>query len=201
MLADLRAGFSLVRHSFWLWLTILLFALTNVTLAGPYSVALPFLVKDNLGGDVNTLGLLYAIFPVGYVLGSILMGDTKPLAAAQLAHLWRDGGCRPDARLLRAAGALRRLGRGRTDQRRSAGDEQPGLDERAARPGLIVSRDLLSRVTSIDLLGSCLLPVGYGLTGWATGQWGAATVFLLGGGLTVLVATLGLLHPQVRGVD
>ena len=81
------------------------------------------------------------------------------------------------------------------------GDEQPGLDERAARPGLCLARSA-SRVTSIDLLGSyALLPVGYGLTGWATDQWGAPTVFLLGGGLTALVCVLGLLHPRVRGVD
>src|SRR6185436_8942792 len=41
---------------------------------GPYSVALPFLVKERLNGDVGTLGLLYAVFPIGYLIGGAWVG-------------------------------------------------------------------------------------------------------------------------------
>ncbi len=44
-------------------------ALTNITLAGPYQVALPFLV-DQRFSDVPVLGLLFAA-SVGYILGGI----------------------------------------------------------------------------------------------------------------------------------
>src|SRR5439155_16412213 len=79
ILADLRAGISTVTRSPWLWLTITLFALTNVTLSGPYSVALPFLVRDYRHADVSNLGFLYAVFPVGYILGSIWLGSKTTL--------------------------------------------------------------------------------------------------------------------------
>lgn len=68
ILQDVRAGVETVVRAPILWIGILLFALTNVTLAGPYSIALPFLVKQHLNADVDTLGLLYAIFPIGYLL-------------------------------------------------------------------------------------------------------------------------------------
>ncbi len=77
--AELRKGIATVVTTPWLWITILLFALTNVTLAGPYSVALPFLVRDYLQADVRTLGLLYALFPVGYVLGGLWLGRRRQI--------------------------------------------------------------------------------------------------------------------------
>jgi hypothetical protein len=60
----------------------------------------------------------------------------------------------------------------------------------------------LGRVSSIDMLGGfALLPVGYALTSWATDQFGAALVCVVGGRLTVLLATLGLIHPAIRTLD
>jgi DHA3 family tetracycline resistance protein-like MFS transporter len=201
VLADLRAGLAAVRRSVWLWLTILLFALTNVTLAGPYSVALPFLVKQHLGGDVNTLGLLYAIFPIGYVLGSIVMGRQGRLRRRG----WLIYGATIVAGVMLGCFGLPLplvfLG-GAALINGAALEVSSQTWTNTLQDPTFVPRDLLSRVSSIELLGSyALLPVGYGLTGWATGQWGPAMVFLLGGGLTALVAVLGLLHPRVREVD
>jgi MFS family permease len=71
ILRDVREGFAVVLRSPVLWISILAAALINITLAGPYSVALPFLVKDHLYADASLLGVLYAIFPAGYLLGGI----------------------------------------------------------------------------------------------------------------------------------
>ncbi len=66
----------------------------------------------------------------------------------------------------------------------------------------MVPRDLLGRVSSIDLLGSfVLLPIGYGLAGWATDLLGAPMVFLIGGAASVVLALLGLAHPAIRNLD
>ena len=66
----------------------------------------------------------------------------------------------------------------------------------------LVSRELLGRVASIDALGSfVLLPIGYGISGWATDLIGAPLVFLIGGGLTALLALLGLTNRSVRELD
>ncbi len=66
----------------------------------------------------------------------------------------------------------------------------------------MVPPEQLGRVSSIDWLGSfALLPIGYGLTGWAVEQWGAAAVCVVGGGVTIALSLLALWHPKVRGLE
>ena len=66
----------------------------------------------------------------------------------------------------------------------------------------LVPRHLLGRVSSIDALGSfVLLPIGFGIAGWATDLIGAPLVFVIGGAATVVLVLLGLAHPAVRGLD
>lgn len=55
---DLVEGFKLVVRIPWIWITILLFGFINIMEAGPRAVALPFLIKEDLGADVELLGLL-----------------------------------------------------------------------------------------------------------------------------------------------
>jgi Transmembrane secretion effector len=59
-LRDLRQGFATVLASPWLSISSVVFGLTNITLAGPYAVAMPFLVSDSMKAKVGTLGLSYA---------------------------------------------------------------------------------------------------------------------------------------------
>ena len=60
----------------------------------------------------------------------------------------------------------------------------------------------LGRVFSFDSMGSfLLLPVGLALAGWATQTFGPSPVFLVGGGLTALIAFLALLLPPIRRLD
>ena len=61
---------------------------------------------------------------------------------------------------------------------------------------------MLGRVYSLDAFGSfVLLPVGFGITGWATDLVGAPTVFLIGGFATIALAASGLFHPAIRNLD
>jgi hypothetical protein len=65
-----------------------------------------------------------------------------------------------------------------------------------------VPSDRLGRVASIDALGSyALTPVGYAVAGVAADHFGAPSVFLFGGIISVFVIALGLLHPSIRAVD
>ena len=199
MLGEVRAGLSTVLGSPWLWVTITVSALGNVLLAGPYSVAMPFLVKDFLHANVDTLGLIYAIFPIGYILGSLWLGRLRrirhrgwlayggTLAAGLGLALF--GLPLPIVVLLAAA-----LFNG-------AGLEVFGLIWTNTMQEL-VPRDRLGRVASIDMLGSyVLLPIGFAVTGWATQQFGPAPVFILGGAGEVVLVLLALLHPRIRGLD
>ncbi|WP_343425410.1 MFS transporter [Candidatus Amarolinea dominans] len=132
---DLREGLAVVAGSPILWVTILLFSLTNITLAAPFAVALPFLVKDHLHGDVRTLGLLYAVFSIGYVLGGLWMGRYPRLRWRGLVSY---GGAIVAGWGWPALGAKRAAGchlAGGPHQRRGVGGLWPDLDEHPANCG------------------------------------------------------------------
>jgi MFS family permease len=199
ILQDVREGIATVVRVPILWIGILLFALTNVTLAGPYSITLPFLVKQHLKADVDTLGLLYAVFPIGYLLGGIWLGRLIRIrrrgllsyaglltASIMLALFGLDV---PIAVLILAA-----LING------AALEVQSLIWTNTLQE--IVPSERLGRVASIDQLGSyVLLPVGFAVTGWATTLLGPAPVFVLGGGITASLALLALAHPAVHRFD
>jgi DHA3 family tetracycline resistance protein-like MFS transporter len=198
-LAQARAGFRVIARQPVLWITILVVALTNVTLSGPYSVAMPFLVSEEWGADVGTLGLVYAVFPIGYILGGLWLGGaTRIRRRGLLAYttlglagvmLGLFGLPLPLVVLLAAA-----LVNG-------AALEVSGLVWTGLTQELVPER-LLGRVSSIDMLGSfVLLPIGFGLTGIATERLGPATVFLIGGGVTAALCCYALIHPAIRGLD
>lgn len=198
-LRDLRDGLALVAASPWLWITITIFSLVNITLASPRQVALPFLVEQTMRADVGTLGLLYSAGSVGAVAGALWLGRITRLRrrgwlayggtvvcglAAMVFGLW------PVLPAVAAAAFI------------------VGLSISAF--GLVwtntlqemVPRAALGRVSSIDALGSfVLLPVGAGLAGWATDLVGPPLVFIVGGAATALLGVAGLLHPAIRNLD
>jgi MFS family permease len=198
-LRDLREGLALVARSPWLWITILVFSLANITISGPRGVALPFLVEDTLGQDVDTLGLIYSAASVGSVVGSVVLG--------RLARIRRRGWLAYGATVLTGLATLL-MGLAPAVATALAGAFVVGLTMAAF--GLVwtnsvqelVPREALGRVFSLDALGSfVLLPVGFGLAGWATDRLGPAAVFVLGGALTAALAASALVHPAIRGLD
>lgn len=180
-------------------MTILMDALTNVTLVGPYSVALPFLVAQKWPGNVNALGLLYALFPVGYVLGGIWLGRQSTLRRRGL--LLYGGTVLAGLSLLALGLPLPLVVLGLAAVLNGAALEAGGL----AWANLLqeqVPGEKLGRVVSIDMIGStAFLPLGLAAAGLLTDSLGPAPVFILGGGITMLIALLGLAHPAIRRLD
>ena len=199
ILKDVREGLSTVLAHPVLWLSILTFAITNMTLTGPYSVSMPFLVSDFMGKDVDTLGLLYTIFPIGYVIGGVWLGRKARIR-------WR--GITAFVGVFLAGLGLAVFGLplplfalGIAALVNGAALEVGSLIW-ANLLQEIVPSEKLGRVASIDMLGSfVLIPVGFGIAGWATELIGPAPVFLIGGGITMLVSLLVLLHPAMRKLD
>jgi MFS family permease len=196
---EVLAGLKAVTSRRWLWVTILIVSLTNITLAGPYSVAMPFLVSDFMKADIRTLGLIYAVFPFGYIIGSFWLGRYPkirrrgPVSFLSIAlgafMLTLFGIHLPLWTLLVAA-----LVNGIALQANQL--SWTGLLQEK------IPNEELGRVFSFDSLGSfVLLPVGLAVTGWATQTVGPSMVFMIGGGLTVFIALLALLLPDIRNLD
>jgi DHA3 family tetracycline resistance protein-like MFS transporter len=196
---DLRQGFRLVMTIPWIWITILFFGFVNIMEAGPRAVAMPFLIKDDLGADVKLLGILGSAASLGFVVGMVWLG--------QYVRLHRRG----------VLGYLSTAGTGAALLPFAFKLPIPILIASMFMSGICLSVfaliwthtlqemvpvDMLGRVYSIDALGSfVLLPVGFSLSGWATDRFGAPTVFLVGGLSTIVLALLALLHPAIRNLD
>lgn len=196
---DLRQGFATVLAAPWLWISILVFGLTNITLAGPYAVAMPFLVNNSMKAGVGTLGLLYAVFPLGYVAGGVWLGRYArirrrgPLmygATAVAALLLGVFGLLPPLWVLLIAALVN-----------GAALEAAHLIWTNSLQSM-VPNEQLGRVVGIDSLGSFgLLPIGLALTGLAVERVGPPAVFIIGGLFTAAVTLAALAHPAIRGLD
>ena len=199
MMRDLREGIGTVLGSPWLWITISIAALANIFTSSSIGIALPFLVKGKLHGDVHSLGWVYSALALGTALGTIWLGRYSKLRRRGLVAY---GGWIIDGLMIAIMGlsgsvllaALAAIVCGAT----------------SATFGLIwtnslqelVPHEQLGRVSSIDFLGSfALMPIGFGIIGWATDQIGAPLIFVICGVLTVGLAALGLTHPAIRNLD
>jgi len=196
---DLLEGFRLVIKIPWIWITILLFGLVNIMEAGPRAVAMPFLIKEDLGADVGLFGLFGSASSLGFVVGMIWLG--------QYVRLRRRG----------LLGYLSIIVTGVVLLPFAFRLPIPILVTSMFISGLatsvfaliwthtlqeMVPGELLGRVYSIDALGSfVLLPIGFALAGWSTELLGAPTVFLIGGLGVIILVLLGLLHPAIRNLD
>lgn len=65
LIKDLREGFSYTIRTPWLLWTLIWACLSVLFLIGPIEVLLPFVVRDQLGGDSRTFGFLLAVMGVG----------------------------------------------------------------------------------------------------------------------------------------
>ncbi len=196
---DLRDGIGLVLHEPWLWITITFFAFTNITISGPRAVALPFLVDRTLHASVGTLGFLYSAGSAGAVLGAVWLGGHKRL---------RRRGLLAYGSTVVSGLAILAIGLAPVVPVAAVGIFVVGLC--ASVFGLVwtntlqemVPRASLGRVSSIDALGSfVLLPLGFGLAGWATDRWGPPWVFILSGAITTVLTLIAYLHPAIRNLD
>jgi hypothetical protein len=198
-LRDLREGLAAVLAVPWLWITILVASVTNITLAGPLEAVLPLLVTDHLRGGVEVLGALDTLSGVGAVAAAIYLG--------RLRRFRRRGPVVYGAWICCALAVA-----------------AMGLPVPAAAAGLLmivvgaglttlelvwmqtlqelIPEHLLGRVASVDILGSAaLVPVGYLLAGSLADRAGPGLVFGLGGLATAAMLSIALAHPRIRGLD
>ncbi|MBK7318975.1 MFS transporter [Candidatus Villigracilis affinis] len=198
-IADLREGWNAIITIPWIWITILIFGVLNIMEGSPRAVAMPFLIKDELGADVAVLGWFGSAFSVGYVVCALWLGQYKRLRRRGLLGylpIMVNGimlllfGLKSPIPVLIAAmfvyGFCFNIF---------------GLVWNSTLQEM-VPHEKLGRVYAIDSLGSwILLPIGFALAGWGTDKLGSPTVFLIGGVGTILMILIGLSHPAIRNLD
>jgi MFS family permease len=196
---ELREGWSYVRRHVWLWGTFASAGLAYLLFMGPSEVLLPFMVKNELGGNGVQLGLVLGAGGLGSVACAVAMSRsglpqrsmsfiyvvwtmaTVAVAGYGLATaMWQ---------LMLASLAFNLL-------------ETAGTIVWATMKQRHVPGHLLGRVSSLDWLISIgLLPVSLALTGPLSAALGVRTT-LIAAGLLGAVATLGgLALPGMRAVD
>lgn len=196
---DLKAGWRAVVAVPWIWISILTFGFFNITESSPRAVSLPFLINDNLGAGVELLGLLGSAASLGFAAGAIWLGQYPRLRhrgiLAYGATVVMGATLLPFGLLMSTPALLAAMFIGGVCTSIFSLIWTQTLQE-------MVRPELLGRVFSMDALGSfVLLPIGYGLAGWATDIIGAPTVFMIGAIGSIILAALPLLHPAIRGLD
>jgi MFS family permease len=74
---DLREGISYTLRTPWLLWTLLWACISVLFLIGPIEVLLPFVVRDQLGGDSSMFGFLLAVMGVGGAAASLVTASMK----------------------------------------------------------------------------------------------------------------------------
>jgi hypothetical protein len=72
---EIREGFAFVRAHAWLWGTLISAAIAYLAFMGPTEVLLPYLVKNDLGGNASDLGFVFAAGGIGAILSAIVCGS------------------------------------------------------------------------------------------------------------------------------
>lgn len=198
-IADLREGLGAVVSRTWLWLSIVFFGMINVVDAGPRNVALPFLIHDHLGLEVEALGGVTIALSIGSVAAAVALGGRTRLRRRGLLLYGAEILMGAMLIVFGLAGNLAGLvvaafvyGIGISTANLVWTNT---LQERV--PG-----EQLGRVTSVDALGSfVLLPVGFAVAGVLTDAFGPARVFLAGGAIAASLGAVMLLVPSIRRLD
>ena len=115
VLRELREGLAFVRAHTWLWATLVAAAVFLLAYWGPVEVLVPYLVRNELGGDADDFGLVLACGGVGSILAALFLGQ-RGLPRRHITFMY----LRVDDRLARA----RRL-RARGRRLAAAGDQPP----------------------------------------------------------------------------
>ncbi|TLM75559.1 MFS transporter [Pseudarthrobacter sp. NamB4] len=193
---DLREGVSYTLRTPWLLWTLIWACISVLFLIGPIEVLLPFVVRDQLGGDSSIFGFLLAVMGVGAALGSLVTASLRlprryltvmmvswgagslPLAAVGIMDsFWAIAAA---LFIFGATGSVGMVIWGTLLQRR-------------------VPPHLLGRVSSLDFFVSlALMPVSMALAGPAAEVLPLGLIFSVAGGVCPVMAVIALAVARMR---
>jgi MFS family permease len=195
MRRDLAEGFEYVRAHAWLWATLAGAALFLLFTYGPMEVLLPYIIKNELGGDAATFGTVLAVGGLGSIAAAVILSLTG-LPRRHVTFMWSAWGVATGLDIgLALAGASWQMC---VLAFFSFGLATTGLLVWSMLMYTLVPAEMLGRVTSVDWFVSIgLTPVSFALTGPIAQAFGARET-LAGAGVLGLLTVLVIFIPGVR---
>lgn len=196
---DIVEGLRFVREHVWLWGTLAWALVALLLIYGPFEVLVPYLVRNELGGDATDLGLVFAFGGFGALLISLVVGQiglprrhiTFMYAAWTIASLQIAAYTFTNAPWQAMAIAF-------------VGEAfwTAGLLVWVVLMQRVVPAELLGRVRSVDwLLSTGLVPVSFAITGPLAGWLGVETVMLGAGILSCILTVAFFFLPGMRDTE
>jgi MFS family permease len=197
---DVLEGFRFVRAHVWLWGTLLAAALgLGLLFLGPYEVLVPYLVKNELGGGADDLGLVFAVGGLGAVLAALLIGQ-RGLPRRHVTVMYITLSASTGA--LAGYGVATELWHAMVASFVSGAGFTAGVIIWTTLMHRHVPTELLGRVTGLDWLVSVsLMPLSFALTGPVAEAAGTRPTLLVAGVVGGVLTLAFLFLPGMRDLE
>jgi DHA3 family tetracycline resistance protein-like MFS transporter len=197
LLEDMREGARYVRTQVWLWATLLGFSVAVLVFWGPIEVLVPYLVKNDIGGGADGVGLVLAAGGAGAILTAVTISvvglPARRLGLVYAAFIVAGYG----TALYGVAQALWQMA---VIAALAGACFSAGLVAWSTTMQSRVPTELLGRVSSLDWMVSIsLLPVSFAVVGPVSRVLGVRETLILAGTVagTVLLLVLAAV-PELR---
>ena len=193
--ADLAEGFAYVRAHSWLWATLAGAALFLLATYGPFEVLLPYIIRNDLGGDAATFGAVLAAGGLGSIAAALILSRTGA-PRRHVTFMWCAWGVGTtlDIGLAVASAAWQMCAIAFL----SFGCATAGMVIWSTMMNTLVPAEMLGRVSSVDWFVSIgLIPVSFALTAPVAEWLGPRTTLGVAGAFGLLSFAL-LFVPGVR---
>jgi MFS family permease len=192
-------GLQEIRKHTWLWVSIIVFAVTNIAFGGLIEVLVPWFANVYLRLPSYSYGLMLSGFGFGSLLAGVIYGRKQ--AWRHRGFICYGGGIVAGGAMLCMAlihwlpaliGLMGVAGIGLAANNLVW---EISLQE-------LVPTDVYGRVSSVDMLGSYAgLPIGYLTAGALARVIGGVPTMVINGSVLVLLTTAALLIPAIRQFD
>ena len=198
-LRDVGEGLRFVGAHTWLWGTLAAAAVALLAFWGPMEVLVPYVVKNDLGGGADDLGLVFAAGGLGSVLAALAVAQLGvPRQRVTFMYLAWTGA----TAALVGFGLAERLWHAMAASFVSGALSTAGLVVWGTLMQTLVPGRLLGRVQSVDWLVSIgLVPVSFAATGPLAEAVGADATLVWAGVLSALATLAFLFLPGMRNPE
>ncbi|MGH2694020.1 MAG: MFS transporter, partial [Actinomycetota bacterium] len=203
--AEIAEGFRFIRSRTWLWAGLAATAIGLLAFSGPWQVLVPFVVRNQMGGDAGDFALVLGAAGAGAIVASTVVGS-RSIPRGPIVYIfgtWSIG-----TLLLAAMAPASSVWQAATVAFFILGLVTAGQIVWSTLQQTLVPRELLGRVASVDwFVSTSLIPVSFIVVGPLAEGVGADVALVGAGVLGAAGFIVFLLIPgthdltAVRGIE